>query len=109
MAICLDKDLTDRMEPWRRSRLHDVAVDLGAILPIYSKGGAAFCRSALGAELGDIVPKFMIDVFMVSKNHKKETLIYLNWIKQACEYVLDENAERPIVMTHRPEEQDPDG
>lgn len=100
-----NSDSTDRMEKWRRSRLADVAEDFANILPIYSKDGAAFCRRALGVEMGTIVPQLMTDIFLQMRNHKTRSLEYLNWLKQACEYVLDEAAPRPPVGEYVPEDE----
>lgn len=100
-----DKNLTDPMEDWRQDRLRFVAETFAAILPVYSKNGQAFTRRVLGTELGELMPRLMTDIFLTARLHKKATLEYINWIKEACEYVLDPKAAPPQVHEQNPEDQ----
>ena len=79
---------------WQRGRLLGAAREFANILPIYSPQNRAFCRQALGHDLGDVMPQLMEDLFRAAQRHD-ETLSYITWIRDACNYILDPDAPRP--------------
>ena len=79
---------------WQRGRLLGAAREFANILPIYTPKNRAFCRAAFDMEFGAVMPSLMIDLFRVAQGHP-DTLSYITWIRDACNYILDQGAPPP--------------
>lgn len=80
-----------------RKRLAEMAIMFSWILPIYSKESREVFRLTFQEDIAIVFPTFFRDLSIHCIKYPERTREYLEFIKEATSYILEETENRPKV------------